>query len=351
MPDKIQNLLEDPVGNVPAATVACVDPTAGDLPRRRLDETRLQSYLERLNQAGAPAVLMGASTGQGHLRTVQELAQWFTAAAQANTPDMMLSALLRPEDESVENQQLVNLLKESGYSIVYIRPGTNLPRYAITEQVVENLRPLIGMIAEAGMAVGLYSISDVSGIPLTVEVAEKLLELPGGKNIVAAKITEADYLESTREYLLSPTLGNLKIVQGWDMHIAQAMSEGPLSNIDGRQRVGITSGPMSFSVYQYLHILEAAAEHDWQEVKRSQDAVSQLFRSMQDDPKRFADLQRAKFIMGLGQPITAEVTEAQVKRVLNALDGIERPDDRARLAKSLDIMQDSPYHVTLKQYY
>jgi hypothetical protein len=68
---------------------------------------------------------------------------------------------------------------------------------------------------------------------------------------------------------------------------------------------------------------------------------------MQDDPRKFADLQRAKFIMGLGQPLTGEVTSSQVERVLAALRTLPRTADRQRLARSLDLMGDGPLHEEL----
>src|SRR5215207_9194222 len=91
-------LLRDPVGSYPAATVACFDPTTGDLPRRELDMPRTKRFLEALAAAGAPAVLIAASTGHGHVRTVAELEEWFRVAAEATLRGTMLSALLRPED-------------------------------------------------------------------------------------------------------------------------------------------------------------------------------------------------------------------------------------------------------------
>lgn len=49
---------------------------------------------------------------------------------------------------------------------------------------------------------------------------------------------------------------------------------------------------MSLAVFQYLHILAAAARQDWDEVEAAQQAVTSLFQAMQDDPTRFADLQQ-----------------------------------------------------------
>lgn len=346
-----QKILEDPIAHYPQATVACFDPTTGDLPRRRLDASRLACYLRHLVEAEAEAVLLASSTGQGHLRTVDELEEWFRVAAEADLGKLVRLALLRPEDGAAANQRLVDLLREFQYPVIFVRPGTNLPPHATDNQVAANMAPLVEMIAQAGMAVGLYSISDVSGVPLRVAGAEKLLDLPGGKAIVAAKITEADYLSSTREYLLSPRLARLKIVQGWDPHLAQALNEGPQSNIEGRQRVGITSGPMSFALYQYRYMLQAAQEHDWDELRLAQKAVTQIFASMQDDPAKFADLQRAKFIMGLGLPLISTITCEQVERVLTALAHLPRRSDQRRMAKSLDLMQDGPYHEQLAAYY
>ena len=66
---------------------------------------------------------------------------------------------------------------------------------------------------------------------------------------------------------------------------------------------------MSFAIYQYQHIL-AAAEADWLEARLAEQAVTEMFQSMQDDPHHFADLQRAKYIMGLGHPICGHVFRA-----------------------------------------
>jgi hypothetical protein len=104
---------------------------------------------------------------------------------------------------------------------------------------------------------------------------------------------------------------------------------------------------MSFAVYQYLHLLAASQIGDWQEVERAQQAVAIMFESMQDDPAHFADLQRAKYIMGLGHPLTGAVTDGQVERVLAAFERIPRQQDRMRLARSLDMMGDGPYHQRL----
>src|SRR5262245_36952931 len=98
-----EDLIRDPIGNFPAATVACFDPTRGELPRRALDETRCVRYLQRLAQAGARSMLIAASTGHGHLRTVDELERWLEAAAGADLHGALRMALLRPEDGLVAN--------------------------------------------------------------------------------------------------------------------------------------------------------------------------------------------------------------------------------------------------------
>ena len=336
----IAQLIADPITRYPMATVACFDPTIDDLPRRRLDRERLSNFLSRLASAGAPAVLIAASTGQGHVRTVDELGEWFQAAADSPPPGMMLTALLRPEDGVTANEKLVSILAELPYTVIYVRPGSDLPTGASDDQVFANMQPPVRMIAGAGFAVGLYSIPDVSGVAMTANVAARLIESEGGKNTVAIKITEANYENSTMRFISDTRLARLKIVQGWDPYIARAMREGGA-------RVGITSGPMSFAVYQYLHILQAASRNDWAEVTAAGDAVTGLFAAMQDNPRKFADLQRAKHIMGLGEPLCGSVSSAQVERVFAALAAIPRAADRSRSARSLDLMGDGPYHDRL----
>jgi dihydrodipicolinate synthase/N-acetylneuraminate lyase len=345
----IDQLLADPIANYPSATVACFDPTTGDLPRRELDGGRTISYLQRLKYAGAQAFLIAASTGHGHVRTVPELEQWYQAAARARLDGVVLTALLRPEDGQEANRRLSALLAGLGYAVAFIRPGRGFTAGATEKDVVANMAPAVEAASEAGLAVGLYSIPDVSGVPMSPNVATRLVAGPGGDRIVAIKVTEANYEASTLKFLEDQRLVHLKIVQGWDPHIARALRDGPRYNAQGRQRCGVTSGPMSFAVYQYVHMLKAAEQGDWAEVEAAQSAVNKLFAAMQDDPTKFADLQRAKYIMGLGHPLLSEVTPPQTKRVMDALGALPRSEDRIRLARSLDLMGDGPFAAELQR--
>ncbi|MCW9088132.1 MAG: hypothetical protein OQK54_01190 [Gammaproteobacteria bacterium] len=347
MPVSSAELIADPIGRYPHATVACFDPTCGGLPRRSLDEPRTIAFLERLARLGAEGVLIASSTGQGHLRTVAELEAWFHCAARADLAETVPMALLRPEDGERSNLRLMDRLAESGYPALFLRPGTDLPADAGDEAVSDSLAPLLAAAAERGFAVGLYSISDVSGLPLTPEATARLVTAPGGGHIVAVKVTEVDYDTTTARFLAHPALTRLKIVQGWDPHLGRALREGPQFDTEGRQRTGITSGLMSLALFQYQHLLAAGRRGDWPELEQAQRAATDLFRAMQDDPHHFADLQRAKYIMGLGHPFTGEVTPEQVGRVFAALEGLPRPADRQRLARSLDLMGDGPYHDRL----
>lgn len=341
-------LVGDPIQHYPDATVACFDATRGELPRRNLDVLKNRRFLEGLAEAGVPAVLIAASTGHGHLRTVAELEEWFSASAEADLGETMKMALLRPEDGEAANRRLVALLAELDYPVVFVRPGNDLFSSASDEQVAANMRAIVELAAGAGLAVGVYSIPDVSGLALSPAAAVMLVEGAGGERIVAVKVTEADYEKSTQRFLKHPRLAHLKIVQGWDPHLARALQEGPKHDPRGRQRCGVTSGPMSLAVYQYMHMFDAARGGDWPEVAASQAAVTALFESMQDDPRKFADLQRAKCIMGLGHPLLGEVTEEQIERVFHALDALPRSDDKGRLARSLDLLGGGPYHERLR---
>lgn len=343
MNNYIADLLQDPIGLYPSATVACFDPTTGDLPRRQLDRSRTIAFLEKLAAAGAPAVLIAASTGHGHVRTVAELEEWFAVAAEANLGATKRTALLRPEDGQASNERLLDRLRVLNYPIVFFRPGNNLPQNVDDSAIAQSLAPLVAAAAERGFAIGLYTIPDVSGVRLTANAVAMLVQSPHGERIVAAKVTEANYEQSTLEYLRHPVLARLKIVQGWDPFIGRALR-------DGGKRCGITSGPMSFAIFQFLRLLQAAEQGDWAEVDASIAAVTQLFVAMQDTPGKFADLQRAKYIMGLGHPLQGEVTTPQVERVLAALRSLPRPADQQRLARSLDLMGDGPFHAELQAY-
>lgn len=343
-----QDIVRDPIGRFPVATVACFDPTAGDLPRRSLDETKTIRFLERLAELRVSAVLIAASTGHGHLRTVEELSAWMRAAAKANLGGTVKQVLLRPEDGPEANRLLVDVALDCGYAIAFVRPGRNLSPQASDKEVAQNMQPALRAAAKRGLAVGVYSIPDVSGLPLSPEATVQLVDSDGGDHLVAVKVTEVDYHGSTLRFLQDSRLSHLKVVQGWDPHLARALRDGPLHDHLGRQRCGVTSGPMSLAVYQYLHILAAAERGQWDEVEAAQIAVTKLFQAMQDDPRKFADLQRAKFIMGLGHPLTGTIRPEQVERVFQALQQVSRSADRARLAQSLDLLGDGPYHQRLK---
>jgi len=342
-----QQLIADPIGRYPQATVACFDPTHGSLPRRQLDEPRTIAMLERFAALNVPAVLIASSTGQGHLRTLGELEAWFDCATMAQLGDTMPIALLRPEDGFETNRRLLGRLASQGYPIVFFRPGTDLDPAGGDAAIKRQLTPLVEAAADHGLAIGLYSISDVSGLPLSADVAAELVAGPGGSHIVAIKITETDYAASTVRFLAHPALRHLKVVQGWDPHISRALHEGPGYDPDGRQRVGITSGMMALAVYQYQHLLAAAERRDWDELDNSMAAAARLFEAMQDDPKHFADLQRAKYVMGLGQPLTDTVRDEQAEAILDTVSALPRQADRHRLARSLDLMGDGPWHERL----
>src|SRR5688572_11457758 len=212
----ISEILADPIAAYPTATVACFDPTTDDQPRRQLNEDRTIAFLEKLATAGAPALLIAASTGHGHLRTVPELEQWFQVAARANLRDCLLTALLRPEDGIEANRHLATLLARLGYVVAFVRPGRDLAAGASDKGVAANMQPVVQAIADAGLAVGLYSIPDVSGLSMTPDAAFQLVSGPGGQRVVAIKVTEASYEQSTLRFLEDKRLAHLKIVQGWD---------------------------------------------------------------------------------------------------------------------------------------
>lgn len=141
-------------------------------------------------------------------------------------------------------------MKESGIEVGFVRTGTNLPHGKATDkQVADNMRPLVQMIGDAGMAVGCYSISPIAGNVLSPNALSMLVKGPGGDKIVAVKVTEADYKTSTLEHLKHKDLKHLKVVQGWGSFVSCAMKDGPGFDTKGRQRVGITSGEMAYMHY------------------------------------------------------------------------------------------------------
>src|SRR5687768_1410398 len=146
-----EQLRQNPIEYFPAATVACFDPTHGELPRRALDESKTIQFLERLADLRVPAVLIAASTGHGHLRTVAEISQWMRIAAQAEIGNTLKQVLLRPGDGGAANERLVDEAADLGYEIVFIRPGRDLSPRSSDADVAENMRPIVIAAAQRGL--------------------------------------------------------------------------------------------------------------------------------------------------------------------------------------------------------
>ena len=91
-------------------------------------------------------------------------------------------------------------------------PGqeTNLGNIPAISRSSANMRPIVAAAAKRGLAVGLYSISDVSGCPMSPDVAADLVAGRAASNIVAIKVTEANYENSTLRFLDDPRLAHLE---------------------------------------------------------------------------------------------------------------------------------------------
>jgi dihydrodipicolinate synthase/N-acetylneuraminate lyase len=325
-------ILSDPIRAMPPWTVALFDPTTGDLPRRTLDRTGLELYSRAIVQAGAPGVLVSSSTGWGHVRTFEEHRETLKTVGRTVLEGTVKQALLRIEDPLIDNIRLIRELKDWDYGILWTRRGRNLPPEATDREVAEHLLPLAREAAENEMPMGVYSISTVDGAPLRASAARSLVERLGpqdAKILVAVKVTESDFETSTRAYLDEPALAKKKIVQGWDAFYARAIQAG--EQPDGSNRCGATSGAAACMVHAFREMHRLSAARDWDSLARLQKTVAAVFWSMQGaDKTRFPDLQIAKWVMGLGHPLTETRGGLQAERLLSVLEFTGRgPETRA----------------------
>lgn len=350
-----KSIINHPVENVPAWTVALFDPTTGDLPRRKLDEQKSKDYLQAIAKAGAPGVLLAASTGWGHARNFAEHRHTLAVAGELAMENCIKQALIRIEDPLDDNIALINDLKKWGYGIVWTRRGSNLPVGASDEIVTEHMLPLVKAAIEAEMPVGIYSISTVDGAPLTASAAKMLinkLSPAEAQFIVAIKITEPVFEDSTLTYLQEPTFDHKKIVQGWDAFYAEALQQGLRTN--GHNHCGATSGAAACMVYAYKAMYEATLKNDWDQLAEIQSVVSRVFFSMQGaDKSKFPDLQIAKWVMGLGHPLTEKRAKEDAARLIETLHNLAA-EESARptlklIMQSLLLMDSYGYHSPIKE--
>ena len=348
----LESLLADPIANYPAATVACFDPTTGDLPRRALDEARTVAFLEKLGDAGAPAVLIAASTGHGHARTVEELEQWFRVAARRDSAaraDRFASAGGWRGRQSTAWRTFWPTLAMPWPSSA---PAATCRRARAMSKSSPTCSRRCQAIAER--RAGRRPVFD-SRRQRRADVARRCRAACRRPRRRSHRGHQGDRGQLRNQHAAVPSR-----TRGWRSSRSckagirtwpAPLRDGPQHDAQSRQRCGVTSGPMSFAIFQYLHILQAAERGDWDEVAAAQSAVTALFQAMQDDPAKFADLQRAKYMMGLGHPLTGTVTIQQFEPVLKALDNLPRDADRERLADSLDLMDDGPFHPGLRELY
>ncbi|MEM9674966.1 MAG: hypothetical protein ACFB15_17890 [Cyclobacteriaceae bacterium] len=350
-----ESMIANPLQHVPAWTVAAFDPTEGDLPRRSLDQKGLQHYLTALSEAGAPGVLLAASTGWGHARTFEEHQATLIAAGNLPLPNCIKQSLLRIEDPLKDNVSLLRKLQQLDYGIVWTRRGSQLLPKASDEEVADYMLPLVREATQMNLPVGIYSISTVDKAPLKVGAAKLLLQKLGdelARRVVAVKITEPNFENSTLTYLNDPVFVNKKIVQGWDEFYGRALREG--TDEEGVQHCGATSGAAACMVYAYQVMYQAAQKNQWDKLAQIQQVVSKVFYSMQGvDKNLFPDLQIAKWMMGLGHPLTESRSSDDAQPVLDTLAKLARssnPEHVQLIIDSLLIMQDHPnYQSPLKK--
>lgn len=359
MNNTIKSIITHPVEMVPSWTVALFDPTTGDLPRRKLDEDKSKLYMQAIAKAGAPGVLLAASTGWGHARNFVEHRHTLAVGGEAELGPCIKQALIRIEDPLEENKKLIQELKDWGYGMVWTRRGSNLPVGASDEIVTEHMLPLVKSAIEAEMPIGIYSISTVDGAPLTASAAKLLLSKLSAAEaqfLVAIKITEPVFEESTLAYLQEPSFDHKKIVQGWDAFYAEALQQGLRTN--GHNHCGATSGAATCMVFAYKAMYEATLANDWDKLAAIQSVVSKVFFSMQGpDKSKFPDLQTAKWVMGLGHPLTESREEKDAVKLIKVLHELAEDNGSMQtvklIMKSLQIMNqfgiDSPIQAQLNE--
>jgi dihydrodipicolinate synthase/N-acetylneuraminate lyase len=345
--DTIEQIVADPVKYMPSWTVALFDPTTGDLPRRNLDVEGTLRYAKAISDAGAPGILVAASTGWGHRRNLEEHRETLEVYGKADIGSTIKQALIRIEDPIEFNIELIDDLKKWGYSVVWTRRGTDTKPAADDREVARHILPLAQASVEAGLPMGIYSVSTIDGAPLKASAARILLDYLGDKAsryIVAVKVTEPFFNDSTREYLEDDAFNDKKIVQGWDSHYAHALKAG--IRTDGTNQCGATSGAAACMVYAYNAMYTCATKEDWNCLTSIQEIVNRVFDAMQGgDRTRFPDLQIAKRAMGLGHPITEERTLESAEKFVEFIEELHRnnPENRAvkLIARSMLIMGDS----------
>jgi dihydrodipicolinate synthase/N-acetylneuraminate lyase len=245
---------------------------------------------------------------------------------------------------------LIRKISNWQYGIIWSRRGSHLSPKASDSEVAKGLYQFAQTAIDNGIPFGVYSISTVDGAPLTAEsvvILNKMLGKEGSQYLVAIKITESDFESSTIKFLNCNELQNKKIVQGWDSFYKRALQAGLL--MGGRNRCGATSSAAACMVKAFNQMYIQSLAKNWEEVEKIQNVVTTVFLSMQgEDKTKFPDLQIAKKVMGLGDPLTEERTIEEAENLIKTIERLaNNPDTEygaVLVAQSLLLMgKDTPY--------
>lgn len=244
--------------NIDGVLVPVVTPFNAD---DSLNLPALEKLIETFIEQGVAGIVVCGSTGEYYALTAEERAQVLETAARVAKGRITLIAginSLSPADAITRAKQAQDL----GYEGLMLSPAP----YSLPQQH-EIIAYYKTVAAATPLPIIMYNFPARVGVAMTLETVVELSKVP---NIVGVKESSGNFSHALA--LIQANLENFQVVAGCDDQAADFLFWGVRSWISGGANV--------FPGEQAA-MLRAAANEDWQEVRRLMNSMYPLIQAME----------------------------------------------------------------------
>lgn len=244
--------------NIDGVLVPVVTPFNAD---DSLNLPALEKLIETFIEQGVAGIVVCGSTGEYYALTAEERAQVLETAARVAKGRITLIAginSLSPADAIARAKQAQDL----GYEGLMLSPAP----YSLPQQH-EIIAYYKTVAAATPLPIIMYNFPARVGVAMTLETVVELSKVP---NIVGVKESSGNFSHALA--LIQANLENFQVVAGCDDQAADFLFWGVRSWISGGANV--------FPGEQAA-MLRAAANEDWQEVRRLMNSMYPLIQAME----------------------------------------------------------------------
>jgi 4-hydroxy-tetrahydrodipicolinate synthase len=278
----------------------------------RPDFTAYQAHIRTLEREGCNGILLLGTTGEGPSMSLEERKDLLAAGREATTKMAVMACTTCAN--LPETAALTRHAFEKGADAVTVMPPfffkgvSDEGLYNFYRQVLEEAVPDDGLMM-------LYHIPQVTGVPVTFSLLERLIELDGRR--VAGIKDSAGSLEHCQE--LCRCFPELMVFTGNDQFILEALRSGASGCVTGVVNV---FAPMAVAIY-HAHIQSDPAADELQKRFRQVWAILDGYQPYPSLLKALISLRYREDGWRRVRPPLAPLEEDRLQELLLALTQLE----------------------------